>query len=173
MDEIAKVGFAKTIFESSVSSLIIYPWASRILVAEAGGMLSKGLDYELVKEGLLQGVEGVDSARIQPIEPVQSSATEDKRENETHIFVTEALGSEGRLKRVDMGEGILLARVKGSAERLNVLLLTIVEDTFSEGARAWLHLKGLIAVALLTLKTSDFLKEEPHGRVGMRENTEC
>lgn len=51
--------------------------------------------------------------------------------------------------------------------------MTIVEDRFSEGARAWLRPEGLMAVALLTLKMPDLFKEESHSRVGMRENTEC
>ncbi|CAL2266280.1 unnamed protein product [Prunus armeniaca] len=76
MDEIAKVGFAKTTFESSVSSPVICLWAMGILMAEAGGILPKG-------------------AGIQPIEPVQSSATESRRENEAHAFVTEALAIGG------------------------------------------------------------------------------
>ncbi|KAI5322954.1 hypothetical protein L3X38_032026 [Prunus dulcis] len=63
-----------------------------------------------------------------------------------------------------MGEGILLAHVEGNAEWLNVLH-TIVEDTFSEGARAWFRLKGLMVTALLTLETSDLLKENSHGQM--------
>ncbi|KAI5338507.1 hypothetical protein L3X38_017778 [Prunus dulcis] len=70
-----------------------------------------------------------------------------------------------------MGERILLARVEANAERLNVHLLIIVEDTFNERARVWLCLEGLMVAALLTLKTSDLLKEKSHGRVGMREDT--
>lgn len=72
-----------------------------------------------------------------------------------------------------MSEGILLARVEGDAERLNVFLLTIVEDTFSEGARAWFCPQGLMAATLFTFKTSNFLKEESHGRVAMRKSTGC
>ncbi|CAL8134032.1 unnamed protein product [Prunus armeniaca] len=84
----------------------------------------------------------------------KSSTTEGRREKETHTFVIEVLASEGGLKRVDMGEGILLARVEGNVE-------------------AWLRPEGLMAVALLTLKMPDLFKEESHSRVGMRENTEC
>ncbi|CAL8174979.1 unnamed protein product [Prunus armeniaca] len=126
----------------------------------------------MVEEGLLQAIKGVDSAGVQPIEPVQSSATKGRREKEAHAFVAKALASEGGLKRVDMGDGILLARVEGNAERLNVLL-TIVENTFSEGVRAWFRPEGLMATKLLTLKTSDLLKEKPYDWVGMRENTGC
>ncbi|CAL2246433.1 unnamed protein product [Prunus armeniaca] len=57
-----------------------------------------------------------------------------------------------------MGKGILLACVEGNAERLNILLLTIVEDTFSEGARTWLCPEGLMAAVLLTLKTLDLFQ---------------
>ncbi|CAL9020924.1 unnamed protein product [Prunus brigantina] len=128
----------------------------------------------MVEEGLLQAIKGVDSAGVQPIELVQSSATKGRRENEAHAFVVKALASEGGLKRVDMGDGILLARVEGNAERLNVLLtITMVMNTFSEGARAWFRPEELMATTLLTLKTSDLLKKKPHGRVDMRENTRC
>ncbi|CAL9021023.1 unnamed protein product [Prunus brigantina] len=127
----------------------------------------------MVEEGLLQAIKGVDSAGVQPIEPVQSSATKGRRENEAHAFVVKALASEGGLKRVDMGDGILLARVEGNAERLNVLLTIVLEDAFPEGARAWFRPEELMATTLLTLKTSDLLKKKPHGRVDMRENTRC
>lgn len=72
-----------------------------------------------------------------------------------------------------MGEGIILAHVEGNAEQLNVLLLTIVEDTFSEGARAWFCLEGLMVAALVTLKASNLLKKKSHGRVGMGESNGC
>ncbi|CAL9012741.1 unnamed protein product [Prunus brigantina] len=68
-----------------------------------------------------------------------------------------------------MGERILHASVEGSTERLNVLLLVIIEDTFGKGPRAWLRPEGLMAAMLLTLKTSNLLEKKPHGWVDMRE----
>ncbi|CAL2247500.1 unnamed protein product [Prunus armeniaca] len=72
-----------------------------------------------------------------------------------------------------MGERILRASVEGNAEWLNVLLLVVIEDMLGKGLRAWLLPEGLMAAVLLTLQTSDVLEEEPHSRVGMRENTGC
>lgn len=74
---------------------------------------------------------------------------------------------------MDMGERILFAHVEGNLEWLNVFLLTIVKDMLSEGAMAWFRPEGLMAAALLTLKTSDLLKEKSHGKVGMRESFGC
>ena len=72
-----------------------------------------------------------------------------------------------------MGEKILCASVEGDTEWLNVLLLVVIEDTFGKRLRSWLRPEGLLATPLLTLQVPDLLKENPHGRVGMREGLEC
>lgn len=74
---------------------------------------------------------------------------------------------------MDVGQGILRARVEGNAKWLNVLLLMVVEDTFGKGPRTWFRPEGLVTSVLFTLQASDLLKEEAHGRVGMRESVVC
>ncbi|CAL2229568.1 unnamed protein product [Prunus armeniaca] len=58
-------------------------------------------------------------------------------------------------------------------ERLNVLLLVVVEDAIGKGPRSWLRPEGLVAALLLTFQASNLLKKKPYGRVGMREGLEC
>lgn len=72
-----------------------------------------------------------------------------------------------RLKRMDVGQGVLLTRVEGDTERLNILLLTIVEDTLSKWAKAWLHPKGLM-VAVLAPLLSVSLKWKAVGHRGLQ-----
>ncbi|CAL8168792.1 unnamed protein product [Prunus armeniaca] len=74
---------------------------------------------------------------------------------------------------MDVGQGIVLTCVEGDAKWLNILLLTIVKDMLSEGARAWLHLERLMATVLLVLEMSDLFEEESHSKVSMAEGIGC
>ncbi|CAL8161490.1 unnamed protein product [Prunus armeniaca] len=123
----------------------------------------------MVQEGLLQTVEYVDGAGVQPVEPIQGRRAEGGKEEEAHAFVTKAMASEGRSEEMDMGERILRASVEGDTEWLNVLLLVVIEDTFGKGPKSWLRPEGLVAAVLLTLQTPNFLEEKPHDWVGMTE----
>ncbi|CAL8155440.1 unnamed protein product [Prunus armeniaca] len=75
----------------------------------------------------------------------------------------------GRLKRIDVGQKVFLTHVEGEAKQLNILFLTIVEDTLGKGAKAWLRPKGLVVAMLLVLETSNLLKNKSHGMIDMRE----
>lgn len=116
----------------------------------------------MVDKSLLQAVEGVDNARVQPVEPVQSGAIEGEGKKDAHGFITETFASEGRLKRMDVGQGVLFNCVEGDVKQLNVLFLMIVEDTL------WLHPKWLIAAVLLMLEMANLLKKKSHGKIGVR-----
>ncbi|KAL6269878.1 hypothetical protein ACE6H2_026789 [Prunus campanulata] len=150
--EVAEVGFPKATLEGAEGGPIISIWAARILMTKAGCILPEGFIFPLTKHGC---------------------ATEGRREKETHALITKALASEGRLEGMDMGEGVLRACVRGNTKWLNALLLVVVEDTLSEGPRARFSPEGLVAAVLLALEASHLLKEEAHGRVGMRDSVAC
>ncbi|CAL8094226.1 unnamed protein product [Prunus armeniaca] len=83
------------------------------------------------------------SAKLATAEGMLGCAADGGREDEAYVFVTKARASEGKLERVDIGERIIRASVEGNTEWLNVLLLVVIEDTFSKGPESWLRPRGV------------------------------
>ena len=127
----------------------------------------------MVQERLLETIEGVDGAGVEPVEPIQGRAAEGGREKEAHAFISEALAPKGRLEGVDVGERVLRASVESDAEWLDIFLLVVVEDAFGKGPWSWFCPEGLMAAMLFAFQAPDLFKEKPHGRVGMRKSFRC
>ena len=124
----------------------------------------------MVQERLLETIEGVDGAGVEPVEPIQGRAAEGGREKEAHAFISEAFAPKGRLEGVDVGERVLRASVESDAEGLDIFLLVVVEDAFGKGPWSGFCPEGLMAALFFAFQAPDLFEEKPHGRVGMRKS---